>query len=1106
MAVTRSTAAERRRSAAVRPGTSSQRQLEFVALCLASLLIASGLALVYGAKVSVRDTKRPDPLNLNMLERPEQLLPVLGFLPSPAERQFIARKIFNAVQESVRLRNVGALGRIRVAAREVAATSRLDSLRSRLPQARSSDGTLTLLTPSQVAQIKPALSVRTYAEFNRQLQIWLAGFFLTFYAVHVFWRSGKFTGEPLILPALHLLTGIGLILMITLRDPIRDSLSFADFLQSVMLGAVLMGGLVWIDYGRLFGRYSFMPLLAALALSIALILFGSGPGTSDAKVNLLGFQPVEGIKLLLVFFLAGYFARRWEFLRVLKEKRRELEKVSRHLEIPRLEYLMPVLAAILLILIFFFLQKDLGPALIIACTFLAMYAVARNRALLSLSGFGLMLAGFLGGYAVGYPRTVHDRVSMWLSPWDNLVRGGEQVVHALWAMATGGISGTGLGLGEPDIMPAAHTDLVLAVLGEEWGFAGIVIVYTIYAVLIYLGLRIAMRATTDYNFFLALGLTLLVASGTILISGGVLDLVPLSGVVTPFLSYGGTAMLANFAVFAILLSLSRQGGDSEHTAPFRLPVRRVAQGLGIAALAIAGKAAWVQIVRADAIVGAGTLTVQADGYRRYQYNPRLLAIAQSIPRGNILDRNGIVLATSDGKALEAQKQAFSGMGIDIEAAVNPDDERHYPLGALTTHITGDLRSRANWGARNSSLIERDSMVRLQGFNDRASVIEVEDIRTKKPTYTVRRDLRELVPLLRHRREPEHPAVLKVMNRERDVHTTLDARLQVRCARILQARLQKLGRLKGAVVVMDPENGDLVASVSYPWPDRMPPVPGPDDGVDELLDRARYGLYPPGSTFKIVTAIAALRKDPASPELSYECKALGDGRVGNHVRGWGRPIRDDIADKSPHGSVNMQRGTIVSCNAYFAQLGAYRVGAEALHETATLLGISVANPNSAAKLKDALPQAAYGQGQVVASPFQMARVAATIAAGGAMPTGRWISDESNARIEQPQPILPTAQASLLAQYMRGVVTSGTGRSAGSAAVAIAGKTGTAELENKPSHAWFIGFAPFTGARKLAFAVLVEHGRYGGSAAAPIAAEIMNAASESGLFRTAAEESR
>ncbi len=192
--------------------------------------------------------------------------------------------------------------------------------------------------------------------------------------------------------------------------------------------------------------------------------------------------------------------------------------------------------------------------------------------------------------------------------------------------------------------------------------------------------------------------------------------------------------------------------------------------------------------------------------------------------------------------------------------------------------------------------------------------------------------------------------------------------------------------------------------------------------------------------------------------------------------------------------------MVSCNAYFAQLGTYDVGADALHETATQLGIAAASPDTAAELKKSLPQSAYGQGEVVASPLQMARVAATVANGGAMPQGRWITDETNGRNAAPTVILPAEAAGKLGSFMREAVTSGTGRRAGAANVAIAGKTGTAELADAPSHAWFIGFAPYgAGARKIAFSVLVENGVYGGTAAAPAAAEIVNAAVKLGLIQ-------
>jgi cell division protein FtsW (lipid II flippase) len=961
---------------------------------------------------------------------------------------------------------------------------------------------MPLLTGAQLSRIKPLFVVRDQGQYKSALILWSIVFFAVFYAVHLFWTFRRARGAWFVLPAIHLLSGIGVVLMITLRDPLRDTLAFVDFIQGAAFGCIILAAASMIDYRRVAGRLSYIWLILAFALSIALIVFGGGPTGSDAKVNLLGFQPAEIIRVLIVLFLAGYFADRWQFLRVLREQRAELASVSKWVEVPRLEYLMPVLAGVAISLAFFFLQRDLGPALLIAALFLALYAVARDRYMFATAGFLVILSGFVSGYLLGFPKTVSNRVAMWLTPWDNAVRGGDQVVHALWGMATGGIFGAGLGLGNPEIMPAAHTDLILAVLGEEWGFAGVFGVFVLYAALIWFGLRTAMRARSDYSFFLALGLTLSVALQVALIAGGVLDLLPLSGVVLPFLSYGRTAALVNFAVFGALIALSREStgaaprDENETAEPFRAGSRAVAVLLGVFCVGLIAKAAYIQIVRSDATLGRGALTIQADGLRRFQYNPRLLAIARSIERGSILDRNGLPLASNNWEEIARFRDAYLRAGITLPAE-DPGDSRYYPLGAAAVHLLGDIRTRANWGARNSSYAERDHAVTLQGYDDRAVVVEVPDPKTGKPTYSVRYDFRELVPLLRHKYEPNHPDVRKIRDRDRTLHMSIDARLQVRAEALLKKQLEKLGRTKGAVVVLDPSNGDLIAAVSYPVPTQVPPRLSPPDADDAMLDRARYGLYPPGSSFKIVTAIAALRRDPSTATQTYECKALPDGRVGNYVKGWSRPFRDDIQDKSPHGIVDMKRGIVVSCNAYFAQLGTYRVQPEALLETANLLGISVASPATAKSLRNSIPQASYGQGQVVASPLQMARVAATIASGGSAPFGRWVTDESNSRVQAPSAILQPQLASRIGSFMRGVVTSGTGRSAVST-VPIAGKTGTAELEKAPSHAWFIGFAPYGGDRPLAFAVLIENGRYGGTASAPLAGELMSAAKELGLF--------
>jgi cell division protein FtsW (lipid II flippase) len=1136
MAITRSSTADRaeiRRVSGPRP---PWRLRELACTVAAVLLVAVGLYQVHRAKSQGlgeidHGLAGKQLLNLNTVDSQEQLLPALTMWSDPAERVFVARKIYYLC--TGRVSNVGALARARVTSEELNLARGLKSFRDRLGGRES----IPLLTSEQFRALKPLFVVRTPARFHRAVTLWAVLFFAAFLVVHVWWSVRGFTGDQIFLPAVLLLTGIGLILMISLRDPVRDNLLFVDFAQGAAAGALLLAVFGALDYQRLLGKLSFVPLLASFGLSVLLILFGSGPGTSDAKVNLLGFQPVEIIRLLLVFFLAGYFATRWDVLRHARETRESLAPLTRRFDIPPVEYTLPALVSVALCLIFFFLQKDMGPALIFACLFLVLYGIARGSVAVPAAGLALLASGFAFGFFIGVPHTVGERVSMWLAPWNNMVHGGDQLAHSLWAYATGGVWGTGMGMGEPQLVPASHTDLILSALGEQWGFAGVAVVFALYTVIVWRALRIALGARTDYEFFLAAGLAAATALQILLIGGGSLGVVPLSGVVTPFLSYGRTAMLMNFLAIAILLSISARPGDPKRLAPFRIPVAAAGLILAVAGAAVVAKAAYIEVLHAPATMGEGTLVLQADGARRYQYNPRLQEVMRDIPKGTIYDRNGLPLATSNWDDLEKHRADYQKLGIDIDracprTAVGGKDARYYPFGGLMFDLLGDLRTRTRWGASNTSFVERDSARRLRGYDDRPTLLEIPNPKTGKTERILRYDYRELVPLLVHRHEPNHPEVRRVLDRPRDVRMSIDARFQARVAEILRDQLKAARQDKGAAVVIDPATGDLLAAVSFPLPqldpdatqdsvpshDREGVVPSSSGEANPYLDRARYGLYPPGSTFKVVTAMAALRKDPQLTTKTYECIRLPDNRVGNFLKGAKRPIRDDVQDSSPHGTLNMERGLVVSCNAYFAQLGAYDVGAQPLLDTANLLGIAAASPNTAAELKKSLPQSSYGQGEVVASPFQMARVAATVANGGVMPQGRWITDENNSRTGAGQTVLSPAAAETLSRFMREVVTQGTGSRARAAAVAMAGKTGTAELADAPSHAWFIGFAPYgpgarstpngdgarsapvgDGSRKIAFSVLVENGVYGGANAAPAATDIVNAAVKLGLIQ-------
>jgi peptidoglycan glycosyltransferase len=202
------------------------------------------------------------------------------------------------------------------------------------------------------------------------------------------------------------------------------------------------------------------------------------------------------------------------------------------------------------------------------------------------------------------------------------------------------------------------------------------------------------------------------------------------------------------------------------------------------------------------------------------------------------------------------------------------------------------------------------------------------------------------------------------------------------------------------------------------------------------------------------------------------------------------------DRQPHGTIDMHHAMVVSCNAYFAQL-AVKLGPKALLDVAGPAEILLARNNSLSRIRDTLPQVGYGQGEVVASPLRMAAIVAAIASDGNI---RDVRVRATAEPPAMHRFLPPDIARTLGRYMRDVIVDGTGRSLRSSPIAIAGKTGTAEISNAPSHSWFVGFAPYgTASHRVAVAVILENAGYGGAGAAPAAGEIITAAAELGLAR-------
>jgi cell division protein FtsW (lipid II flippase) len=1100
-----------------------------------SLVALLAVALAYEGRVqrlSFGASPASAVVNLSTATNAAAIEPALApVLSAPADRRFAATELFSfltaARQRGDDLPNVASILRVTVPAVLVDRTPGLMAYAERLQQARDAQSKrgvagperIALFTGGDLALLKPGLSVRSLGQFRRSVLLWGALFVGFFYLVVVLWWATGREGDVLLLSAAHLLTALGLAALLSRADPLRDSLLFVRYVQGVLVGLGFLALFSMVDLRKsAWLRLRYLPLAAAFLLSLALILFGDGPGSSGAKVNLGPVQPIEAIRLLLALFLAGYFARSWELLRQVNEKQLLPAQAPSWVRIPRVGYVVPVLGGVGLALLFFFVQKDLGPALMLSCVFLALYAVARGGGAAAAAGSALLVAGFYLGYLLRISETLAARVAMWQAPWDNAVRGGDQVAQSVWALATGGVFGTGFGLGETRYLPAGHTDLALAALGEELGLVGLAAVGVLYAAITWRGFRSAMRAANDYGFFLGTAVTLFLIVPVLLMGAGLLGVVPLTGVVTPFLSYGGSAMAANFAALGILMAIGAHRGGREGAEPFRVPMRYLSRGLVLVALVLAGVLLDVQLVRADRYVVRPHLSLQADGVARYQYNPRVLDLVRLLPRGSVFDRAGRVLATGDPELAQQARATYQKLGVPANGTCVEPVSRCYPLGGAGFHVLGDVTTRQNWTASNSSYVERDLDDRLRGFDDHAAAVQSTD-EQGRPVPTVRRDYRELVPLLRHRYQPDHAAARRFLGGDRDVRATIDARLQLKLTQIVESAARRSGSGHAAAVVLDAGTGEVLATGSYPFPVVDRPVRPATEGREAaLLDRARYGLYPPGSTFKLVTAAAALRQNPALSGQRFTCGELPDGRVGVRIPGE-RPVRDDILDTHPHGTIAMHDGLVHSCNAYFAQL-AMKLGPEALLETAATLGISVTPGASRSRLRSALPQAGYGQGDVVATPLRMARVAAALANGGVLTEAHIdMRDEPVANgaakkdVKAPaksvtkspvkrERLLSPAAAATLGRYMRDGVLQGTGRAVKSNPYRIAGKTGTAEVAGQASHSWFVGFAPFdapAGARRIAFAVIVENAGYGGSAAANAAGEIVTAAGSAGLVK-------
>lgn len=375
-----------------------------------------------------------------------------------------------------------------------------------------------------------------------------------------------FRGDQALLPMGALLTVVGLLFVGRLEPALQGRYGAVGERQwqwaAIGLGAYLLTLLLtrrWVVRGRVYSwdlllkRYRYVVLIAALLLVAVAMVFGVEVNGARLWLRLgpLQFQPSELFKIALVSFLAAYL-----------DDKRELVSVSTarlgRIPLPPLPYLLPLVLTLGLSVAVLVFQRDLGAAMLTLGIFLAMLYVASSRLSYLVAGGAAFAGAVFGVYelarSVSALSHVRSRIDIWLAPWTSAQ--GYQIVQGLYALASGGLLGQGLGQGAPALIPESHTDFVFATVGEEWGLLGTMAILLLFALLAGRGLAASLRARDGFSQLFGIGLAITIALQVVIIVGGNLALIPLTGITLPFVSYGGSSLLANWIILALLGRIS----------------------------------------------------------------------------------------------------------------------------------------------------------------------------------------------------------------------------------------------------------------------------------------------------------------------------------------------------------------------------------------------------------------------------------------------------------------------------------------------------------------------------------------------------------------------
>jgi cell division protein FtsW (lipid II flippase) len=308
------------------------------------------------------------------------------------------------------------------------------------------------------------------------------------------------------------------------------------------------------DRFRVLAAYKYIWVLAAIALFVALALFGEEVNGARLWIHFgpVRFEPVEVIKLLVVLFMASYLAETADV--IARTRPWSLRSNAK--------YLGPLFVGWGISMMILTLEHDLGMAALLLATFVSMLYVATRR--IDLVAGAIAVFGVGAWWAATHYRYVETRIAVWKDPFHDPLGAGYQAVQSLFSLANGGLFGTGFGLGRPDYIPEVATDYVYAAFGEEWGAIGSIALLALFLAVVLRALRVANRQPDLYAKLLATGLAAVFGFQIVIITGGVLHLFPLTGITLPFISYGGSSLVTNFLLVALVWAIS-----SERRVPAR---------------------------------------------------------------------------------------------------------------------------------------------------------------------------------------------------------------------------------------------------------------------------------------------------------------------------------------------------------------------------------------------------------------------------------------------------------------------------------------------------------------------------------------------------------